>query len=191
MSTLRPSVDVAVIMQRVRNTGEASRWQPWRWQLADVVLQQESFGSAPRRLLDSDEEVRWLYPGFKVQLFKDDAEGFYLNVTTPAPSWFVLWTMEEEADLAEEPLPKPLEVSLSYHDAGRWMDGQDPVEQVPAPADIVEWMRAFTDQHYVAEPKRRKRPESMRSLSDRFGNPASISTGKKYGPGGDGGGVHG
>lgn len=191
MSTLRPSVDVAVIMHRVRNTGEASRWQEWRWQLADVVLQQEGFGSAPRRLLDSDHEVRWLYPGFKVQLFKDDSEGFYLNVTTPAPSWFVLWTMEEEAGLADEPLPKPLEVSLSYHDAGRWMDGQDPVEQVPAPPEIVQWMKAFTDQHYVPEPKRRKRPESMRSLSDRFGNPASISTGKKYGPGGDGGGLHG
>ena len=191
MSALRPSVDVAVIMQRVRNTGEASRWQEWRWQLADVVLHQEGFGSEPRRILETDAEVRWLYPGFKVQLFKDDAEGLYLNVTTPAPSWFVLWTMEEEATLADEPLPKPREVSLSYHDAGRWMDGQDPVEQVAAPPDIVQWMTAFTDQHYVAEPKRRKRPESMRSLTDRFGNPASISTGKKYGPGGDGGGQHG
>lgn len=191
MAVARPSVDVAVIMHRVRNTGVASRWQEWRWQLGDVVLQQEGFGAEPRLLLQTQDEVRWLFPGFKVQMFKDDAEGLYLNVTTPAPSWFVLWTMEEEPGLADEPLPKPLEVSLSYHDAGRWMDGQDSVEQVPAPDSIVQWLRAFTDQHYVAEPKRRKRPESMRSLTDRFGNPASISTGKKYGGGDAGGGPNG
>ncbi|MEO8121354.1 MAG: DUF3305 domain-containing protein, partial [Rhodoferax sp.] len=35
----------------------------------------------------------------------------------------------------------------------------------------------------VPEPKRRKRPESFRSLTDRFGNPASISTEKKTGGG--------
>jgi hypothetical protein len=46
-------------------------------------------------------------------------------------------------------------------------------------------MRAFADEHYVPEPKRRKRPDSFRPLQDRFGNPASVSTGKKYG-GGDG-----
>ena len=191
MVSSRPTIDVAVIMQRVSNTGAAKHWQPWRWQLADVVLNEDSFGTKPRLLLDSDSEVRWLHPGFKVQLFPSDAEGFYLNVTTPAPSWFVLWTMEDEPGHAEEPIPIPLEVSLSYHDAGHWMDGQDTVEQVPAPESVVQWLKAFTDEHYVAEPKRRKRPESMRSLADRFGSPASVSTGKKRG-GGDGpGGGHG
>jgi hypothetical protein len=38
-------------------------------------------------------------------------------------------------------------------------------------------------EYYVEEPKRRKRPESFRSLTDRFGNPASISTEKKQGGG--------
>ena len=179
----RPSLDVAVIMQRVANTGVASRWQPWRWQLADVVPQEDSFGREPRLLLHSDDEVRWLHPGFKVELFKDDAEGCYLNVTTPAPSWFVLWTLEDEPRHADEPIAMPLAVSLSYHDAGRWMDGQDTVEQVPAPPEVVQWLKAFTDEHYHPEPKRRKRPESLRGLQDRFGNPASISTGKRRGPG--------
>jgi hypothetical protein len=44
---------------------------------------------------------------------------------------------------------------------------------------VLEWLQAFVDEHHVAEPKRRKRPESFRSLTDRFGNPASISTEKK------------
>ena len=47
------------------------------------------------------------------------------------------------------------------------------------------------DEHYVVEPKRRKRPESFRALSDRFGNPVSITTDKRLGggSGGQGGGA--
>ena len=176
----RPSIEVAVIMRRLRTN---NRWQPWRWVLDDVVPQEGTFGSEPRLLFKSDDEERWLHPGFTVELFRDDAEGYYLNVTTPAPCWFVLWRMEEEPGLSDEPIPRPAMVSLSYHDAGRWLDAQETVEQVPAPPHVIEWMRAFADEHYTVEAKKRKRPESFKPLQDRFGNPASISTEKKFGGG--------
>lgn len=176
----RPSVEVAVIMRKLRSD---NRWQPWRWELAEVLPNEAAFGTQPRLLVDSADEQRWLHPGFVVELFRDDAEGYYLNATTPAPCWFVLWRMEEEASVAAEPVARPTMVSLSYHDAGRWLDAQETVEQVPAPAEVVEWMRAFAEEHYVPEPRKRKRPESFKPLQDRFGNPASVSTGKKYGGG--------
>lgn len=181
MSTQNPSIEVAVVMRKERITGPMSRWQAWRWVLAEVLAQDEGFGEQPRRLFKSEDEERWLYPGFSVELFRDDAEGYYLNVTTPAPCWFVLWRMEEEATLADEPLARPAMVSLSYHDAGRWLDAQETVEQVPAPAEVIDWMRSFAEEHYVVEPKRRKRPESFKPLTDRFGNPATISADKKFG----------
>jgi len=189
MSTLRPFIEVAVIMQRIANTGPAARWQPWRWQLADVVLHEDGFGTEPRLLYQNDTCERWLHGGLKVELFKDDGEGYYLNASTDVPSWFVLWRMEEEPGVAPEPIARPLVVSLSYYDAGRWLDAQETVEQVPAPEPVVQWLKAFVDAHYVVEPKRRKRPESFKSLTDRFGNPASISTEKKFG--GGQGGAHG
>ena len=151
--------------------------------LAEVLPHDDSFGTAPRRLYKSESEERWLHPGFKVELFTDDVEGYQLNATTPAPCWFVLWRMEEEAGLSEEPIAKPEVVTLSYHDAGRWLDAQETVEQVPAPPEAVEWLQAFIQQHQVVEAKRRKRPESFRTLTDRFGNPASVTTGKKFGGG--------
>jgi hypothetical protein len=49
---------------------------------------------------------------------------------------------------------------------------------VPAPLEVLLWVQAFVDQHYVLDVKRRKRPESFKSLQDRFGNPASITTDK-------------
>lgn len=181
--TSRPSIEVAVTMRRERID---NRWQPWRWSLAEVVPQEASFGTEPRLLYQGQDEVRWLHPGFLVEMFRDDAEGYYLNATTPAPCWFVLWRMEEEASVADEPIARPVMVSLSYHDAGRWLDAQETVEQVPAPAEVVEWLRAFVDEYHVAEPKKRKRPESFKRLEDRFGNPASVSTEKKFGGGGHG-----
>ena len=177
----RSGVDVAVVMRRERID---NRWQPWRWVLADVVQQEEGFGTEPRLLLKSEQEQRWLYPGFRVELLPGDAEGYYLNATTEQPCFWVVWRMEEEASVAEEPLAIPQVVTLSYHDAGRWLDAQETVEQVPAPTSIVEWLRAFVDRHHVVEPKRRQRPQSFQSLQDRFGNPVRFSTEKKRGGGG-------
>lgn len=158
-----------------------NRWQPWRWVLEDVVPQQATFGTQPRILHRTDDEVRWLHPAFTVELFRDDAQGYYLNVTTPAPCWFVLWRMDEEGLAGQEPIARPAAVSLSYHDAGRWLDAQETVEQVPAPTQVVEWLRDFAQAHYVVEPKKRRRPESFRPLQDRFGKPASVTTEKKFG----------
>lgn len=178
-----PCVAVAVVMRRERID---NRWQPWRWVLADVVPDEESFGTRPRLLLKDDHEERWLHPGFVVELFLSDAEGYYLNVTTQQPCFWVVWRMEEEAALADEPIAVPQIVTLSYHDAGRWLDAQETVEQVPAPPDVVQWLQHFVDQHYVLEAKHRQRPQSFKTLQDRFGNPARVSTEKKFGGPGHG-----
>jgi hypothetical protein len=180
----RPRLQVAVLMRRERVPGAMSRWQAWRWVVADVVPHEAAFGQVPRCLLQTPDEERWLHPGFTVELFRDDAEGYLLNLSTPAPCWFVLWRMEEEATLADEPMARPAMVSLSYHDAGRWLDAQETVEQVPAPAEVIDWLRAFAEAHHVIEPRRRQRPQSFRGLQDRFGNPAVVTTEKKFGGGG-------
>ncbi len=192
----RPSLQVAVVMRRERVPGAMSRWQPWRWVLHDVtghdlLPHAEHFGAEPRCLRQTDDEQIWLHPGFKVELFRDDAEGYYLNAASPAPCWFVLWRMEEEPSLGDEVMAVPAMVSLSYHDAGRWLDAQEHVDQVPAPPEVVAWMTEFMEQHLVVEAKRRKRPDSFRPLQDRFGNPASVSTEKIRGGGPNHGGGHG
>ncbi len=189
MSISRPFIEVAVVLQRTANTGVASRWQAWRWELVDVVQNQIGFGTEPRLLYQNESIQRWLHGGFRVELFTDEAEGYYLNGSTDEPCWFVLWRMEEEASVAPEPMARPLNVTLSYYEAGRWLDAQETVEQVKAPAEVVQWLHAFTAEHYVAEPKRRKRPESFRPLVDRFGNPACVSIEKT--PDAAKGGAHG
>ena len=174
----RPLVRVAVLMRREPVRGAMSRWQPWRWVLADVVSHEPGFGQHPRCLRESEDETLWLYPDWPVELFTDDAEGYWLNVTSPTPVFFVMWRLTEAVQ--DQPsLAVPQAVSLSYHDAGRWLDAQETVETVAAPAQVVECLRSFAEQHFVPEPKRRQRPQSFQRLTDRFGQPVSISTQEK------------
>ncbi len=173
-------------MRREAVVGAMSRWQSHRWALESVDLIEEGQVSTATLLNKNDSSERWLHTGYKVELFTDDAEGYYLNVTTDAPCWFVLWRMEEDAGISDVPVAKPEMVSLSYHDAGRWMDAQETVDQVPLPPEMVAWLQSFVDKYHVIEPKKRKRPESFKRLEDRFGNPVSISTDKKFGGSGHG-----
>jgi hypothetical protein len=195
MTFIRPTLNVSVIMRREPIVGAMSRWQSHRWVLEDVVLEGEASIDVVEKtallISKDDSNERWKHARYNVELFSDDAEGYYLNVTTDAPCWFVLWRMEEEAGITVEPIAKPEMVSLSYHDAGRWLDAQETVEQVPLPPEVVAWLKAFVDEHHVMETKKRKRPESFKRLEDRFGNPASITTEKKMGGGFQGGNSHG
>lgn len=177
--SIRPSIDVAVLMRREPIQGAMARWQTWRWVLADVVPQQPHFGSgSPTLLRQSDHEKLFLYPAWCVSLFKDDAEGYWLNATSPTPCYFVMWRLIDPED-GTDPVAVPQAVSLSYHDAGRWLDAQETVETVPAPADVVAWLQDFSALHFVPEEKKRQRPQSFMRLTDRFGQPASVSTDSK------------
>ena len=161
-------------MRRVPNTGAASRWEPHRWELASVHPVGAQTPPVEAQSDTSNVQIEHYAP-FDVGLFKDDAQGYGLNVDSPAPCWFVMWRMEGE-DLR----PDVQAVSLSYHDAGRWLDSQERVDQVPLLPfypEIVETMREFADLHAIVEEKRRKRPESFKSLKDRFGAPARVSHG--------------
>ena len=150
----RPAVRVAVVMEREANPNQ---WEAWRFRLIDVVPHEDAFGFKARVLRDDGKVQRSLHPNFTLELFRDEAEGYYLNLTSGAPVWFVMWRIDDE-----DPSRAWAEtVSLSYTEAGRWLDAQERVDNVPLPADLVAWLQAYTDEHYRPEPKKRRRPQSF------------------------------
>jgi hypothetical protein len=150
----RPAVEVAVVMERET---APNQWEDWRFRLVDVVPQQSAFGREPRVLRDDGKTRRTLYPGFTLALFRDEAEGYHLNLSSGAPVWFVVWRIDDE----DPSRAWPETVSLSYTEAGRWLDAQERVDNVPLPAGLVAWLQAYTDEHYRPEPKKRRRPQSF------------------------------
>lgn len=134
-----------------------NRWEDWRHRVAEVVLHEEPFGSEPRVLHDDGKVASSLFPALRAELFPDEGEGYYLNLSSGAPVWFVMWRIDDE----DPSRAQPVAVTLSYNEAARWLDAQERVDNVPLPAPLCEWLQAYTDEHYRPEPKRRRRPPSF------------------------------
>lgn len=156
----KPSIQVAVLIERRR---QPSRWEDWRFELADVVIDEGQFGAEPRLLREDDRLSQFLHPGLPVTLHRDEAEGYALNLTSGSPVWFVMWRIDDD----DPSQARPELVTLSYNEAGRWLDAQERVDNVPLPRPVVEWLQAYVDMNYRPEPKERKRPASFRAPGQR------------------------
>jgi len=153
----KPSWKVAVVMQRrpTRNNGyQQEHWEALR------VLAHDEIGDAPRRILAADGVEEWLYPNLLLVLRRDEAEGYYLNVSTGDPRVFVKWRMHDE-------LAVPEEVSASYNDASTWMDASENVDPVPMVGPLSAWVGEFVQQNYRPEPRKRRKPQSFMHPKDR------------------------
>lgn len=153
----RPTRKLAVILER---EAVESRWETHRWQLVGVV---PDVGGDPRTILQTATRVRRLFPAIEVTLFRDEAEGYYLNATSPEPSVFVSIRQDEASDDAY-----PFQATLSYNEAARWMDGSERVERAQAWPELAAWMAEWVERNYRPEPKVRQRPRSFAGKEGRL-----------------------
>jgi hypothetical protein len=158
--TARPAIAVAVVIERER---APNRFEDWRFRIVEVVPNEETFGSAPRVLRDDGKLQQTLHPGFRVELFRDEAEGYHLNLTSGGPVWFVVWRTDD----GDPSRAWPETVSVSYNEAGRWLDAQERVDNVPLAAEVISWLQEYTDATYRPEPKKRRRPQSFVAPGER------------------------
>jgi hypothetical protein len=140
---------LAVIMERARL---ADRWGSEQWEARGVVRDSLPAGSAPQLIFQDERTAQHLFPGFQVKLRPDEAEGYFLNITSPQPKVFVLWRRDEGDDIA-----RPRMLTVSFNEGARWMDGGETVDGVALPVDLLAWIGAFVERHYVPEPKKKGR----------------------------------
>ena len=151
----KPNFPLAVVMQRRR---VQSRWADVVWEPHGVV---PGYLGEERKLLVQHEGVaQWLHPGFKLELHRDEVEGYYENVVTADPRVFVLWRMDGEEGL-------PLHVTASRDEASRWVDAGHAVDGVPMPAEIYAWVGDYVEKNYRPEPRKRIKPRSFQHPKDR------------------------
>lgn len=159
----KPKKMLAVIMQRraLANRWQSEAWEPWS------VLESDEPGGRPRLLVQESGVAQWLHPGFELVLHRDEAEGYYMNVSSGAPKIFVLWRMLEEPELRGDLRAVPVLVTASYDEAGRWMDGGHSVDNVPMPLEIFAWVGEYVEKNYRPEPRKRTKPRSFIHPKDR------------------------
>jgi hypothetical protein len=156
----RPTIRVAVQIDSLR---QPNAWEDWRHGIRAVLQDDGSFGTQPRLLRDDGRTVTRLFPGFELSLHRDEAEGYYLNASSGTPVWFVMWRVDDE----DPGRAWPERVMLSYHEAGRLLDAQERVDNLPLPPEVRDWLQAYIDANYNPEPRQRRRPQSFRAPSER------------------------
>ena len=156
-------------------------WISYRWVPQEVLPDFGQFQSQDTerekisgQFLGRDAEGEsWLFTGFELSLFPDEAEGYYLNVSSPAPCWFVMWRLEEDFERyldeqssslakADSNFAVPHRICVSYNEAARLLDGGESVDTIPMSEEHASWLQEYVDEHYRPEPKKRHRPASFK-----------------------------
>ncbi len=154
-------------------------WISYRWAPQDVLPDFGQFNvnqgdSIRGQFLGRDSEGEsWLFTGFELDLFPDEAEGYYLNVSATTPSWFVMWRLEEDIERyvdeqsialakSESSFAVPHRICLSYNEAARLLDGGESVDTIPLSEEHAAWLQEYVDEKYRPEPKKRHKPASFK-----------------------------
>ncbi|HEX2829408.1 MAG TPA: DUF3305 domain-containing protein [Burkholderiales bacterium] len=146
------SPPLAVIMER---TALENRWASERWEVIGVLRDPDPAQSTTRVIVQNDRCTQTLYPGYRLVLMRDEAEGYYLNLTSPEPKVFVLWRWIEE-------VAQPQRITVSYGEGARWADSGEQVDGVAIPPELLPWIAAFVEKHYEPEPPKKKRYASSK-----------------------------
>ena len=136
---------IAVIMERIKLD---NFWLPYRWEAKGVVRDIFPAGSSDRIIVQHERQLQVLFPGLELRLMRDEAEGYYLNLTSPEPKVFVLWRLHDEQ-------ARPEFVTVSYNEGTRWADSGESVDGVPLPLELLPWVGEFVEQNYKPEPRKK------------------------------------
>ncbi|MEO5764688.1 MAG: DUF3305 domain-containing protein, partial [Casimicrobiaceae bacterium] len=87
MQPLRINVDI--VMERVPL---ANRWVSEAWRpFAVMPCGGDGASEEPAQIDDDADHHRWRFPRYSLELHPTEAEGYFLNLTSPAPCVFVMW----------------------------------------------------------------------------------------------------
>ena len=155
-----PGIPIAVVMERI---AAPNAWEDWQFRVVEVVPDEGAFGKAPRKLHDDGKTSRWLYPGFVLELFPDECKGYFLEPHVGQPAWFVSWRgVDSDPSMVEV-----TGVSVSYIEADRRLFAEERVENLPLEAELCEWLRLFTNEHFRPDSARKVRAQSFLSPEER------------------------
>ncbi len=155
------SMPVGVVLRR---SPSVSKWAQWSWKVIAVLP-----GAAPANWRVMREEggvTEYHAATLPMTLHRKETEAYKVALAMEPPSVYVIM---RPAEADEDPHEYSIFlVTASPFEAQDYLDsGEEIVEQVPAPAGLVAWIRDFTDEHHVEEVfKKRRRDRIDTELSE-------------------------
>ncbi|HEY0832486.1 MAG TPA: DUF3305 domain-containing protein [Azospirillum sp.] len=157
-------VPLGIVLERRRS---ASPWQDFAWRPLSVIPGAAPLEGAPRVLREGDGWTQFHAATVELELFRSDTEGYRLNLSQEPPR---LWVALRHDDAG---VPVPFFVTACAHEAEIYqVSGNEMVETVPMPVEVLALVRDFVDQHHVDVPfekRERKRHFPDRKAPDKGG----------------------
>jgi len=145
------SMPLGVVIERrdIDNPWQDVAWRPIAV-IANAKRQQEW-----RELQRGDGWVHILAATLDLDLFRSETEGYRTNLSQDTPTVFVVLRPGEDSD---ENGVEPFHVTACPYEAmGYHESGDEIVEGVPMPDDVVAWTQNFVDRHHVDAPFQKRK----------------------------------
>ena len=172
----------------IRKQPGATRWARWIWQPVAVLP-----GAGPadwHEMRRDGDAVEYHAATVVLEVHRKETEGYRVALSNDPPSVYVILRPNE--DPAAERDVDVFKVTASAFEAQDYLDsGEEIIEAVPMPPELIAWLSAFVDRHHVDEEfikrKRRRWDEQIegdvgkgdariRQEADVFRDPASKRT---------------
>ncbi len=144
-------------------------WAKWVWKVVGVL---PGAGPADWHELRSDGDVTDYHAAtVELALFRTDAEAYLSELSTKQPSVYVVMRAVDDAEAAQE--IDVLLATASPYEAQDYADsGEEIIEKVAMPEGLINWIKAFVDQHYLEEKfvKRRRDKARIDQVEDGVGD---------------------
>ena len=121
------------------------------------------------RMREGEDWIQFHGGTLRLELFRAETEAYKVNLSQTPPRIFVLLRREDDPDCEHDYVP--FMVTASPYEAQDYLDsGEEIVEGVPMPEDVIAFTKAFVDAHHVDEvftKRRRKKAEAGDELFSR------------------------
>lgn len=144
-------IPVAVVMER--REVQHGRWRLPKWTAVSVLPAAHLATSDPgRTVIRGDDDVeRYLYSGFRVELFRDGAESYWYNLTGENASLYVICHEDPDGGV------NPFQVTADHDEATAGLEADNQVFAVPIHPEIYKEIEGFILEYYVPEPPRKRK----------------------------------
>lgn len=135
---------LGIVLERRRS---ASPWQEFAWRALSVIPGAPPLDGASRLLREGEGWAQFHAATVDLELHRSDTEGYRLNLSQEPPR---LWVALRPDDSGA---PVPFFVTACAHEAEVYqVSGNELVETVPMPVEVLALVRDFVDQHHVDVP---------------------------------------
>ena len=158
----------------IRRQPGVTRWAKWIWRPVAVLP-----GAGPadwHEMRRDGEAVEYHAATVTMEVHRKETEGYRVALSNDPPSVYVILRPSEDPDAVHD--MEVFRVTASAFEAQDYLDsGEEVVEPVPMPAELIAWLSAFVEMHHEDEVfKKRKRRKWDEDIEDTGRGDARVTT---------------